>query len=118
MKKIDYWNESSTNKNELFEFVNNKIMILPCIGFFKMYDSVITLYSDVYTRGIYLKEYNCNLEMITKIIFFSYNEVEWAILLQSGILNCKNKMLKISQRISNKLLYEDVIVETGERYKI
>lgn len=75
-----------------------------------------------FSRGelsqVFVTYRNTLLYRILKVSVFTYNEQEWEILVQKDIMRTRNRIMKPSNNVLEKLFYQDVIYEINNRFLI
>ena len=89
-----------------------------CIRDRKYFDCEIAFYPDVTHRQVFVTYRNTLLYRILKVSVFTYNEQEWEILVQKDIMRTRNRIMKPSKNVLEKLFYQDVIYEINNRFLI
>lgn len=117
MDKTSYWYEPSY-PNEKMSNAISRTYILPRLGSVKYFDCEIAFYPDVTHRQVFVTYRNTLLYRILKVSVFTYNEQEWEILVQKDIMRTRNRIMKPSNNVLEKLFYQDVIYEINNRFLI
>jgi hypothetical protein len=115
MDKISYWYEPSYT-NEKMSNAISRTYILPKLGSFKYFDCEIAFYPDVTHRQVFVTYRNCLIYRILKITVFTYDEIEWENLVQKDIMRTRNRLMKPSRDVLDRLFYHDIIYEIDKRF--
>ena len=76
----------------------------------------LRFYPDVTHRQVFVTYRNCLIYRILKITVFTYDEIEWENLVQKDIMRTRNRLMKPSRDVLDRLFYHDIIYEIDKRF--